>query len=104
MHQAHDSRHESPEGFCTVPDCDYRPYNEADLTAVRRRLNHIEEQNTKLLEMVGELHTIVMGLLDGAKNAQQSGGMAGVMARQMFPDLSQMGVPVGTPAPGQNGV
>ena len=88
MHQAHDSRHESPEGYCTVPDCDYRPYSEADMTAVLRRLNHIEEQNTKLSDDVTFLRQTVERLLGGMVDAQNSPGMAGMMARQMLPDMS----------------
>lgn len=41
----------------------------------------------KTLRLVQELHTVVFDLLKGIDTAKNAGGMQGMMARQMFPDI-----------------
>lgn len=47
----------------------------------------MKEQLDRIEATVNDLRTVVMTLLSGIGQAQSSGGMAGMMARQ-FPDMT----------------
>jgi hypothetical protein len=47
-----------------------------------------EEMIVEIHRMVTELHETVYSLMGSIDAAKNSGGMSGMMARQMFPDMT----------------
>lgn len=72
--------------------------NNANVASIRDEM--VREEIMRIGSQVSELHEVVMNLVKGIAAAQQAGGMAGMMARQL-PDMTGA-ISVGQP--GVNGV